>query len=230
MKAIKIEIDGDRGQNYERGPLTTVPKKSEMQKIIVTPEQRIELVEESLRFKELKIEKPNLSSIKNFYKKHHPADYEIHHKYNSWKTAYVTSSFVVKCTKKYLKNKSRLEDISATQEESRAKEELKKFLQKPTFKIDYTDAQKEQIIYKSIGFEEKSKNPRSDAVKWFLKEYHPAIFDEFQKFNNWTKCNLNKTLVGNWVTRFRERQKNPKVVNPCKKRKFSDSKINRGEG
>jgi hypothetical protein len=227
---VKIEIDEIIDENKKNfiSDSSALNKIERMKKLNVTKTQRIELVEESLRLKDNKVEKPNLCAIKNFYQRHYFVEFETHEKFNSWKLCFITSSHVGKWTKKYIKEKS-TEDSPLAEAKIRANVELKNFIEKPAIKINWTESEKEQIINKSISLETETKFPRLEAVKWFLKENYPSHFDECETFNIWTKCNLNSNLVTKWVKRLLKRQNEPPKPAKSNKRKFGESKINSGK-
>ena len=79
-----------------------------------------------------------------------------------------------------------------------------------------------------MNSEGETKNPRLDALKWFLKKKHESNFDEFEKFNVWDKCTLNCKLISTWVSRFNKNRTNPKSAEK-RKRKFLDGKVERGK-
>ena len=59
--------------------------------------------------------------------------------------------------------------------------------------------------------------------------YYPSHYDEFEKFNNWTKCDLNSGKVYNWVKAYNKRKSEPPKPEGPKIRKFSSGKVQRGK-
>ena len=61
--------------------------------------------------------------------------------------------------------------------------------------------------YRSINLEGETRNPRLEALKWFLKRNYKSHLDEFEKFNVWTKCNLNCNTISKWVKVYTRKHK-----------------------
>ena len=71
------------------------------------------------------------------------------------------------------------------------------------------------------------RHSRLEALKWYLQKKQPTHYEEFKKFNIWTKCNLNTGLICKWITAFNKKGLSPKSIEQ-KKRKFGDGKVERG--
>jgi hypothetical protein len=155
---IVIKIDGSASENYNTKPIEKIEPLTS-KSIRATTVQRKETVLEFLRLKESKTEDYEILAIQFFYKKFHPAEFDVHEKLNNWYNAKITKDYIRKWVKSHFQGKLKQKNIELEKNELEKmktkeeilkerdhKKELKAFLMKPMVTIEVTPEQKEQII------------------------------------------------------------------------------------
>ena len=149
---IRIKIHG--GENSrEKSPVTI--ERSPLKSIRATKIQKTETAEEQLRLSIDHTKKDSETlAIKYFYKKFHPAEFDVREKSNSWSAATINEKYIRRWVKTYLQDKEnqKKKQIEETEHwktvETKKNKQLQEFMERPLVKIEITPLEKNQIIFR----------------------------------------------------------------------------------